>query len=310
LAEEHPRKSSGLNDIQRWVAGDGYVGHYRRYMPTDMPRAHLVCLHGIQSHSGWYEYSSQRLCQAGYAVYYLDRRGSGLNDIDRGDTPSFRRLLQDLSEFLVEAVGPATPLPIFLAGCSWGGKLAPAFCRRYPGLIDGLILLAPGIFPKVRPSLGQRLAIAWSRLFKPTRRFPIPLSDPALFTATPRWREFIANDPLSLREATARFRLESVRLDFYVRGTPPHVTMPTLLILAEHDRIIDNQRTRRFVQRFAASDKSIIEYAGAHHTLEFEPEPDRFIDDLIQWLRQHERNLIRRKDEALAPEAVLKLGVC
>ena len=58
-------------------------------------------------------------------------------------------------------------------------------------------------------------------------------------------------------------------------------------MLAEKDRIIDSGRTRRFIERFATADKQIIEYPGAHHTLEFEPEPERFIGDLISWLERH-----------------------
>jgi alpha-beta hydrolase superfamily lysophospholipase len=58
-------------------------------------------------------------------------------------------------------------------------------------------------------------------------------------------------------------------------------------MLAEHDRIIDNARTRRYFERLPATDKTVIEYPGAHHTLEFEPEPDIFINDLIGWLDKH-----------------------
>ena len=65
---------------------------------------------------------------------------------------------------------------------------------------------------------------------------------------------------------------------------PKHVRVPVLLMLAEHDRIIDNARTRVYVQQFATSDRQVIEYPGAHHTLEFEPEPARYVDDLIGWL--------------------------
>jgi alpha-beta hydrolase superfamily lysophospholipase len=56
------------------------------------------------------------------------------------------------------------------------------------------------------------------------------------------------------------------------------------LLLAEHDRIIANAPTRRYVQSFAAAGKEVIEYPGAHHTLEFEPDPDRFVNDVQRWL--------------------------
>jgi alpha-beta hydrolase superfamily lysophospholipase len=90
-----------------------------------------------------------------------------------------------------------------------------------------------------------------------------------------------------LHRATARFLVESFRLDRCVRSAPPLVKLPVLLLLAEQDRIIDNAATRRFVEKFATTDKEIIEYAGAHHTLEFEPDPDRFVGDLLRWLNQH-----------------------
>jgi alpha-beta hydrolase superfamily lysophospholipase len=297
--------------LETHAAGDGYRWRYRRYWPPSAARAYVVCIHGIQSHGGWYEQSCTRLSQAGFRVDFLDRRGSGLNEEQRGDAPGFRRLLADVAEFLQavrgepaalaagarlnEASGvtpsppsPAAPsLPVFLVAISWGGKLAVALQRRHPGLIDGLALLCPGFFPRVRPVLCQRLGIAWARLTAPRRLFPIPLSDPKLFTDTPRWQQFIRDDPLGLRQATARFLVDSIRLDGYCRFVPNYVRVPVLLLLAENDRIIDNARTRQYVSRFASADKEVIEYPGAHHTLEFEPEPGHFIDDLRRWLERH-----------------------
>jgi len=275
------------------MAGDGYRWQYRHYVPTTPARARIVCLHGIQSHGGWYEHSCSRSRDAGFEVFFLDRRGSGLNQLDRGDTPSFRRLLDDVAEFLrslrgdSNAPAPGRPLNVFMIGISWGGKLAAAFQRRHAGLVDGIALLCPGFCPKVGPTIGGRLAILASRIVRPRRLFPIPLNDPELFTASPHWQKYIRDDPLALRQATARSLVESARLDGYLRFVAAHVSVPILLMLAENDRIIDNGLTRRFVERFATDEKQVIEYAGAHHTLEFEPEPERFIGDLISWLDRH-----------------------
>lgn len=273
--------------VEKFTAGDGYVWRYRHYPSAPRPRARVVIIHGVQSHAGWYEHSCTYLSQVGYDVFFLDRRGSGMNEEARGDAPGFRRLLDDLAEFLrwlkEQDAGP----PTFLVAISWGGKLAAALQRRHPGLVDGLTLLCPGFFPRVAPSVKQRLAILWSRLVAPRRLFPIPLNDPELFTASPRWQQFIRDDSLSLRRATARFLIESVRLDGYLRVVPSHVRVPVLLLLAEHDRIIDNAPTRRFVERFATTDRTVIEYPGAHHTLEFEPDPDRHLRDLVSWLEAH-----------------------
>jgi alpha-beta hydrolase superfamily lysophospholipase len=276
--------------VEEHTASDGYRFCYRHYpVPPGVPgpRADVVFIHGIQSHAGWYERSSTALSRAGFAVSFVDRRGAGANERDRGDAPGFRRLLDDLAEFL-RAVRERHPgRKTFLGAISWGGKLGAALQRRHPGLVDGLALLGPGFCPRVGPSLPQRLAILWSRLVAPRRLFPIPLNDPELFTANPEGQRFIRDDPLGLRQATARLLIESVRLDGYLRVVPPHVRVPVLLLLAEHDRIIDNVPTRRFVERFASADKEVIEYPGAHHTLEFEPDPERFIGDLRRWLERH-----------------------
>jgi alpha-beta hydrolase superfamily lysophospholipase len=266
-----------------WAASDGYRWFYRHWAAAGKPRATVVGIHGIQSHGGWYEASCRHLRDAGCDVYFVDRRGSGRNEIARGDTPSFRRLLDDLGEFLRTLRGPSRP-PLFVFSISWGGKLGAGLSYRFPGLLDGLALLAPGFRPKVRPTLGERLKIAAARLTSPTRMFPIPLNEPSLFTGTPHWQKFIAEDPLALREATARFLVESIKFDFYLRRVPRQVTCPVLLMLAGADRIIDNERTREFVNRFASADKTVVEYPGAHHTLEFEPDPELIFEKLTEWI--------------------------
>ncbi len=278
--------ASGVR-IESFTAGDGYCWQYRHYPAGGSPRALVVCLHGIQSHGGWYEHSCNRLREAGFSVCFLDRRGSGLNAQDRGDAPGFRRLLDDVAEFLYSATGLHPGVPRFLVAISWGGKLGVALQRRHPGLTDGLALLCPGFFPRLGPPLRRRLAIVLARLVRPRMLFPIPLNDPELFTETPRWQQFIRDDPLSLRQATARLLIESVRLDGYVRFLTDYVQLPVLVMLAEKDRIIDNERTLAYVGRFDTIDKEVLIYPGAHHTLEFEPDPERFIADLRGWIEGH-----------------------
>jgi alpha-beta hydrolase superfamily lysophospholipase len=236
-------------------------------------------VHGIQSHGGWYVESCQRIAKAGYSVSFLDRRGSGVNERDRGDAPSFRRLLDDIAEYLA-----TLPRPRFLMAISWGGKLSVALQRRHPDLCDGIVLIAPGLRPQVPPGFGERMRVIASRLVSRRRTFPIPLNDPELFTANAERQQFIRDDPLTLRRATARMMFESGRLDLYLRFAARSVVVPMLLLLAGKDRIIDNAATRQFVGRFGTTDRTVIEYAGAHHTLEFEPGGPPFVDDLLQWL--------------------------
>jgi alpha-beta hydrolase superfamily lysophospholipase len=242
-----------------------------------------VFLHGIRSHGGWYTRSCAEFAAAGFDVYFLDRRGSGLNAAHRGDAPSFRRLLDDVAEFVQSLRAERAWLQVFVCGISWGGKLAVGLPYRRPGLTDGLVLLCPGLVPKVSPPFLRRMRIALAKVLRPDRLFPIPLNEPELFTASPEWQKYIDTEPHGLRLATARFLFNSFALDIYLRRAARRVTVPTFLALAEHDRVIDNARTRTFVARLPAG-RTVIEYPGAHHTLEFEPPDHPWVGDVLAWL--------------------------
>lgn len=272
---------------QVFQASDGYALAYRDYPASHPERARIVAIHGIQSHGGWYEGSCRALARAGCRVLFLDRRGSGANQVRRGDTPGYHRLLDDLAEFIKQARADLSGgVPLFLLAISWGGKLAVALEERHPNLIDGLILITPGFFPRVAPSLIEKLRIVGARLVWPSRRFPIPLNDPELFTSDPGWLTYLRNDERSLHKATARFLVSSVHLDRQLRRASRSIRVPTLLFLAGKDRIIDNDPTRRFVDSFPVADKQIIEYPGRAHTLEFE-DSQKLEHDLVGWVLGH-----------------------
>lgn len=280
-------------EVRDYTASDGYVFKYRHWRPAGTPRGYIVALHGIQSHPGWYDHSTRRLCEAGYDIRYLDRRGAGLNEVDRGHGMPAERLIADVTQVLRDvryerervAEVSTEHRPIVLTAVSWGGKLATAVCGSRPDLVDGLALLYPGIKPLIRPTWVQDFKLraamfkGWSKA-----RVPIPLDDPTLFTDTPEWQRFIADDPLALHKASVGFLAASRGLD-QINGRIAHrITMPTLLMLAGRDRIIDNAATKAYFARLGSSDRTLVEYPEAAHTLEFEPNRDEFVDALLDWL--------------------------
>lgn len=277
--------------IRTYTALDGYRIHYRHWKPSAPPLARIVAVHGIQSHSGWYSWSTSELTAAGFEVIFLDRRGSGMNEPARGDASSVDALVNDLllmlSDLRLEARITGAFIPTVLMGASWGGKLATVASARRPDLIDGLALLYPGLRARVRATWWQQLQLsAAERLGIRQKRVAIPLEDPTLFTGSSRWQEFIRDDPLALHEVTVSFLLANRGLDRQLGECPPAVNQPVLLMLAGKDEIIDNRATVRYVESFASTDRVVHEYEGARHTLEFEPNRERFVGDLIAWLRQ------------------------
>ena len=273
-------------------AADGTSLRYRRWLPPGgvTPRGIVVYLHGIQSHGGWYAASSAHLAEAGLAVYVPDRRGSGMNPTNRGHCASWEQLAADVTALEDRALADCEAsaggaLPLALAAVSWGGKLALALAAMHGGRYAALAMLCPGICPQRDVSAATKLRIAWALARgHGCQEFPIPLDDPRLFTATPAWLAFLRDDPLALHRATAKFLFESRRLDAAVAAAAPWIHAPVYLALAEQDAIIDNAATRAVVGGTASRDKTIRLYKGAHHTLEFEPDPEGIFEDLAAWL--------------------------
>jgi acylglycerol lipase len=87
-----------------------------------------------------------------------------------------------------------------------------------------------------------------------------------------------------LHEATAGLMAASAWIDRGVQRIAPRVRQPVLLMLAGHDRIVDNARTLAYFNRLGSTNRQVVEYPEAHHTLEFEPDPARYSGDLAQWL--------------------------
>jgi acylglycerol lipase len=289
MTESDPGASLVPSD-STWQASDGYPIHVKTWRPVGAIRGIVVILHGVQSHGGWYLNLGRTLAGRGYEVHFPDRRGSGANRQDRGHTPSMKRLLDDVSEYLevLKSSGPAKP--IALAGISWGGKLAVLTAGREPRSVDALALICPGLHPRVGVTRGERVRIALAYFFDRRKAFPIPLSDPALFTDSHPGQEFIANDPLGLRAATAGLLAASTFIDRAVKRIPTRVRQPALLMLAGRDRIVDNDKTRSYFERLASEDRQVVEYQEGHHTLEFDPDPSRYALDLAGWL---DRVLVR-----------------
>ncbi len=279
-------------------ASDGYPLHARHWPAIDTCQGWVVLLHGIQSHSGWYLHSCEQFARGGFDVRCVDRRGSGMNTQQRGHAVHWQRLFNDvvhvLNDVNVERREKNSTAPIILVGISWGGKLAKVIAQSRTELIDALALITPGIFAKVRPTFLQQQRMHLGKMLGILERpVPIPLENPALFTSQTEAQQFIRNDPDALHTVTSGFLFASHDLDRLAQQRV-QLQCPLLLMLAERDQIIDNQKTRDFFKQCVPRKNMSICYKAVEHTLEFEPCRDQFIHDFTRWM--HHQRQRRLKD--------------
>jgi alpha-beta hydrolase superfamily lysophospholipase len=174
---------------------------------------------------------------------------------------------------------------LFLAGSSWAAKLALVYAALRPGPLAGLLLLGPGLLPRVNLTVPRRAAVLAGHLAAPRLRVAIPLT-PQMYTANRPYLEFIRADPLRLLTATAQFFWETGRLDRRRAQAAADQRLPLLLLQGADDAMVDVPATRAWFAQLPVTDKTYEAYPGAGHTLDFEPEPtrSRYLADMLRWL--------------------------
>jgi alpha-beta hydrolase superfamily lysophospholipase len=284
-ADAEPGTLGGGDAQSRLIrASDGVELHYLRWSSgRSPPWAVVVFLHGIASHGGWFGETAADLDEQGVTVYAPDRRGSGRSGGPRGHLDRYGRALDDVDE-VVRLVGSEYPgTPLFLAASSWAAKLAVVYAADRPGPLSGLLLLGPGLLPRVNLSPARRVRVVAGHLVRPTARLPIPLT-PELYTANPPYLDFIRADPLRLGEATAQLFWETSRLDRRRRRASARLDLPLLVLQGGDDAMMDVAGTRRWFARLGLEDKTYVAYRGAGHTLDFQPDRTSYLADMLTWL--------------------------
>lgn len=275
-------------ELREFTTPDGKQLAYLAFRPRTMNshRAAFLYLHGIESHSGWFDDAARRLAAKGYPVFSLDRRGSGINRENRGylsgHVPRGIHLVDDVHR-AVEIIRTNGDFhEIYVIGLSWGGKYAMAYDARYPNEVDGLVLITPGMKPKVDLKLSEKLGVFTDSLVAPTRQHPTPI-EPTMFTTTPKFLSYIEDDPLRLKSASAAFFMQSTTMDRAIKRLDDGPHPPMLVFLAGQDRIIDNVATRKLVTRHPQRSVTILEYEDQTHSIQLDA-PNRLTRDIIQWV--------------------------
>lgn len=290
-----------------WRAGDGTGLRGRRWVPQHAFRANprdvaVIYLHGIQSHGGWYEWSASVLASEGLSVFMPDRRGSGLNAEARGDVDTNERWLSDIDDVALAASNAYGFQRFAVVGVSWGGKLAVTWALRRPEQTAAVLLVAPGVFPRMGLGPLNLFKVAVSLALHPTALYPIPLDDPGLFTANPAGQAFIRGDDLALQSASARFFRASSRLDRYLKDLPDgRLKAAATLVLAGRDRIIQNERTESWAQRITSGRVHVVTLRDASHTLDFEADAASYETLLREWARQLVATTTWRQNRSASP---------
>lgn len=276
---------SNRSEIKTYQVSDNKQLDFRFYPATNTHKQNIIYLHGIESHSGWFDKAALQLNALGYSVYALDRRGSGLNRENRGfirgHVEHYDVLFDDINHFIDSQSFTKKPI---IVGLSWGGKLALSYNIAFPEKIESLILITPGLISLVDVGILDKIQIFWSSYFSSSKQFKLPIQ-PQMFTTTPYYLDYIKQDPLRNDSASASFLMQSRDLDGYIIDNIAKNPKPTLLFLAGNDQIIDNVGVVQLLQENANNEQplTIIDYPEQTHSIQFDA-TEQLVKDINAWI--------------------------
>ncbi len=246
-----------------------------------------MIVHGLAEHSGRYAPTAAYFSERDYAVFALDHRGHGQSPGRRVHVGSFAELRWDLAAMLAEARARVPGAPVFLLGHSQGGLVVLDQVLDDPRGLAGAVVISPllGVHAAQRApawvaALARVLSRVWPSVLFPNRVDPASLSrDPAVGAA------YMA-DPLVSHAVSPRWFTSVGEAMARVHEAAPRLALPTLLLAAGEDRIVDALKSAQFAARSPAA---LLEFAredGFRHEMLNEPERAQVWERVERWLRR------------------------
>lgn len=266
-----------------WIETSDQVRHFLRTWQGIQGKPVVVYLHGIEGHGRWFEDTALFLQSQEISVYAVDRRGAGASQETRGHLQSQGRLVSDIEE-LLQIVYRQQSGPVFLVANCWGAKAAVVVAGRHRSQrLAGLVLTSPAVDVKVDVPFLTKLRIAASYILGRQDLFDIPLTA-AHFTDQTPYLKYIDEDPLRLKQATAAFFLESLKLTAAAKAAARQLQLPVLVLQSGKDAIVEVEGIKKWFAAIAASDKTLELFPEATHSLDFDPEAPKYRTVLLNWI--------------------------
>ncbi|MDB5896450.1 MAG: acylglycerol lipase-like protein [Ramlibacter sp.] len=246
-------------------------------------RGVVLLVHGLGEHAGRYDRVAARLNSWGFAVRGYDQYGHGESGGVRGALPHPSRLLGDLADLIDSSRNRHPGVPLVLLGHSMGGLIAASYVSRTPQVVDGVVLSSPLLATRLTPL--QKLLLALVPRVAPNLAVSNGV-DVDYLSHDPQVVQAYRRDPLVHDRITGRLARFIGDESVAVRRRAANWKVPTLLMYAGDDRIVDPDGSRAFA---AAAPGELVTarcFDGLYHEIFNEQDAEPVYACLKDWLDQ------------------------
>jgi alpha-beta hydrolase superfamily lysophospholipase len=270
-------------------AADGTLLYVTDYLlPASQARGSVVLMHGLGEHSGRYRHVAGFFNECGFSARCYDHRGHGRSQGKRGDVINGDPMLQD-AEIIIDDFAARFSGPPLLFGHSMGGLFAARFALTGLSPLRGLILSSPALALRLTPLELKMLAVM--EILAPSLAVPNGLSA-SLLSHDARTVAAYKADPLVHGRISARLLRSMLSSVDYCASHAASLSIPTLMLVAGDDRLIDPEGARRFFAKLPPGLAQLHVYDQMYHEIFNEVDAQRPFADLKAWLE--EMSLARR----------------
>lgn len=250
------------------------------------PLRQVILLHRGHEHSGRLSEMGESFAKAGYQVFACDARGNGRSGGIKDHAESVTQLERDLDDF-VKMVISKTGIAIedtLIVASSIGAVLAAAWAHDYAPTLRGMILGTPAIsirlyIPFAIPALkSMRKLGLMSRVSSYVKAKVLTHDEQAqqAYNQDPLISSSISSDLLIDTHATGQRLLDDADA----------ITIPTFVLCAGKDYVVDKQAERQFYENLASPIKYWQLYPDSFHAIFHETNKSDIFSDCIEFADQ------------------------
>ncbi|WP_080059366.1 alpha/beta hydrolase [Spirosoma aerolatum] len=262
---------------------EGQAVFYRNWTTRNEPNGIVLIVHGLNSHSGYYEKFVAKLTDNGYEVYAMDLQGWGMSEGERYYIADYHAIVDDI-DLLVDIVRSTYPtIGIFLLGHSAGGVFASVYTVGNQDKLSGLIS-ASFAFQLQAPGFALAIIKVLGNIIPHTRLIRLKNED---FSRDKAIVHAMNNDPLLKNEKQpARTMQQLLLAAAYLKKEIPYIKLPLLIIHGTADRITNPIGSQYFMDHATSVDKQLTLYEGYYHDLLNDKYNGIINKEIMRWLNK------------------------